>query len=232
MSLPTIKITIADDIEAHRRRLERIINKQENMILLASVASGQEVIDSINSEVPDIILMDIEMESKYAGIEAANYIHSQNKNTKIILLTVHEDDNIVFAAFKTGIVDYLVKSVEETEIVEAIHAAYIDDSPIRPMIAKKLRNELARTKNYESLLMNTLTTMSSLTSSEIEILKLLCEDKNRKQIAQLRSVEEETIKKQINSILKKFNKRRSKEIVKLMNDLQIFQSVSHWGNGI
>jgi len=226
--MENIKLIISDDMDAHRRRLERIITKQPNMTLLASVDSGAATIAKVEQEVPDIILMDIEMESKYAGIEAANKIHISYPHTKIILLTVHEDDNIVFAAFKTGIVDYIIKSFPEEEIVEGIIAAYRDDSPIRPMIAKKLRNELVRSKNHESLLMNTLNIISSLTASELEVLKLLCQNRNRRQIALLRSVEEETIKKQVNSILRKFNKRRTKEIVKLVTELQIFNSISYF----
>lgn len=226
--MENIKLIIADDMEAHRRRLERIIKKQTNMTLLASINSGEETIAHVEQEVPDIILMDIEMESKYAGIEAANKIHNSYPQTKVILLTVHEDDNIVFAAFKTGIVDYIIKSSAEEIIVEGIIAAYRDDSPIRPMIAKKLRNELVRTKNNESMLMNTLNIISTLTASELDVLKLLSQNKTRQQIALQRSVEEETIKKQVTSILRKFNKHRTKEIVKIVNELQIFNSISYY----
>src|SRR5690606_34252877 len=137
---------------------------------------------------------------------------------KIIVLTVHEDDNIVFAAFQTGIVDYMIKSSTAEEIIEGIRSAYHDDSPIRPIIAKKLRNELVRVKNTEAKLMNTLNLISALTPSELEILKLLCQGKNRKNIADMRSVEIETIKKQINGILKKFDMQRTKDVVKTVND--------------
>ncbi|WP_168120302.1 response regulator transcription factor [Paenibacillus sp. HB172176] len=221
--MDTIKILVADDMEAHRRRLERMIRMEPDFEWLGSLDNGASTVASAKQCHPDIILMDIEMESKFAGIEAAKAIHEQLPDTKIIVLTVHEDDNIVFAAFQTGIVDYMIKSASREEIIEGIRSAYTDDSPIRPMIAKKLRNELVRVKKTESKLMAALNIISTLTPSEIEILKLLSQSYGRKEIATMRSVEMETIKKQINGILKKFDKQRTKDVVKLVNELNIFE---------
>lgn len=221
-----IKIVIADDMEAHRRRLERIIHTQADFEIMGSLHTGASTVQCALQSKPDIILMDIEMETQFAGIEAAKEIHEKLPNTKIIVLTVHEDDNIVFAAFQTGIVDYIIKSATQEEIVDGIRSAYQDDSPIRPIIAKKLRNELVRVKNMESKLMSTLNIISTLTPSELEILKLLCQSNSRQKIADMRSVEMETIKKQINGILKKFNMQRTKDVVKLVNELKIFDAAS------
>lgn len=220
-----IRILLADDMEAHRRRLARILQTQDDFQIEGSMSSGESTVRFAAECKPDIILMDIEMESPFAGIESAKAIHEELPDTKIIVLTVHEDDNIVYAAFQTGIVDYIIKSATPEEIIEGVRSAYHDDSPIRPIIAKKLRNELVRIKNTESRLLSTLTIISTLTPSELDILKLLCQANNRQQIADMRSVEVETIKKQINGILKKFNKQRSKDIVKIVNELKIFEVI-------
>lgn len=221
-----IKILIADDMEAHRRRLNRVLQTQEDFEIGGSLSSGESTVAFASGYKPDIILMDIEMETPLAGIEAAKAIHELMPDTKIIVLTVHEDDNIVFAAFQTGIVDYMIKSATPEEIIEGIRSAYQDDSPIRPIIAKKLRNELVRIKKSEARLMSALNTVSTLTPSELEILKLLCQSYNRQQIAEMRSVEVETIKKQINGILRKFSLQRTKEVVSLMKELNIFEVIN------
>lgn len=221
-----IKILIADDMEAHRRRLIRVLQTQEDFDIGGSLNSGESTVEFARGYKPDIILMDIEMETPLAGIEAAKAIHGLLPDTKIIVLTVHEDDNIVFAAFQTGIVDYMIKSATPEEIIEGIRSAYHDDSPIRPIIAKKLRNELVRIKKSEARLMSALNTVSTLTPSELEILKLLCQSYNRQQIAEMRSVEVETIKKQINGILRKFSLQRTKEVVSLMKELNIFEVIN------
>lgn len=222
-----IKITIADDMEAHRRRLERIIGTQLDFELLDSLESGAATVNSVCQRQPDILLTDIEMETRFAGIDASKAVHSMYPDIKIIVLTVHEDDNIVYAAFQNGIVDYLIKSATPDEIIAGIRSAYLDDSPIRPMIARKLRSEMVRVKNNESVVMALLNIVSSLTPSQLEILKLLCQHKSRQQIAELRSVEVETIKKQINGILKKFNMSRTSEVVKKLNEMNLFDIAGH-----
>ena len=220
-----IQIVIADDMEAHRRRLERIIHSDKNLELAGSAKSGYEAIAFAAIKKPSIVLMDIEMESQMAGIKAAAEINKISPTTKIIMLTIHQDNNIVFAAFQTGIVDYLIKSAPKEEILEAIYSATNNQSPIRPIIAEKIRQEFARIKTSEDNLAQSFKVISNLTQSELEVLKLLCNGLKRKEIADIRTVEIDTIKKQINSLLKKFDKSSTKEIVKKVSELKIFDMI-------
>lgn len=223
--METIQILIADDMEAHRRRLERIINSVGNLSLVASAKSGYEAVAFAAIKKPDIVLMDIEMESQMAGVKAASEINKILPNTKIVMLTVHQDNNIVFAAFQTGIVDYLMKSAPKEEIIEAIYSAAKNQSPIRPIIAEKIRQEFARIKKSEDHLTHFFKIIANLTPSELEVLKLLCSGMKRKEIAEARAVEVETIKKQISSLLKKFDKNSTKEIVIDVTELKLFDMI-------
>ncbi|GIN71405.1 DNA-binding response regulator [Bacillus sp. J14TS2] len=225
--MQTIRLLIADDMEAHRRRLERLINKEEKFALVASAKSGYEAVALTALKKPDIVLLDIEMESPTAGIVAASEIHKILPKTKIIMLTIHQDNNNIFAAFQSGIVDYLVKSAPIEEILEAIHSAANNSSPIRPFIAEKIRQEFARIKKSEDHLTEIFKIIAILTPSELEVLKLLCKGLKRKEIARERSVEMETVKKQISSLLKKFNKRNTAEIVRLINELELFDMIKN-----
>ncbi len=223
--METIQILIADDMEAHRRRLERIINSVGNLSLVASAKSGYEAVAYAAIKKPDIVLMDIEMESQMAGVKAASEINKILPDTKIVMLTVHQDNNIVFAAFQTGIVDYLMKSAPKEEILEAIYSAANNQSPIRPIIAEKIRQEFARIKKSEDHLTHFFKIIANLTPSELEVLKLLCSGLKRKEIAEARAVEVETIKKQISSLLKKFDKNSTKEIVIDVTELKLFDMI-------
>lgn len=223
MTEQKIRILIADDMEAHRRRLERVIAKCAQMECVAKAASGYEAVRQAAAVKPDIILMDIEMESAYAGVDAAKQINEQLPQSKIIVLTVHKDDNFIFAAFQTGIMDYILKTSTDEEIIDAITSAYENRSPIRPMIAEKIREEFARVKKTESSMLYVIQIISELTPSELQVLRLLCEGKTRKQIAENRCVEYETIKKQINSLLKKFQMSSVTEIIQTVNELRIFE---------
>lgn len=217
-----IKVMIVDDMEAHRRRLSRIIDKESNMTVVSTANNGYEAVMYAAIHKPDIILMDIEMEEAIAGITASKQIHKELPDIKIIILTVHDHSQIVIAAFQAGIVDYLLKTAKDQEILEAILSAYNNLSPIRPIIAEKIRTEFRESKTKEQSLLYILKLISELTVSELEILKLLCSGINRKQIAETRFVEVSTIKKQINSILKKCELERTKDLIAIMKDLKIY----------
>ncbi|OPH56341.1 LuxR family transcriptional regulator [Paenibacillus ferrarius] len=218
-----MRILIADDMEAHIRRLERTFSGHEDFECIARASSGNEAVTLAAQHQPDVILMDIEMESQYAGIHAAKQIHEKHPHIKIIVLTVHKDENFIFAAFQTGITDYLLKNASDVEVIEAVRAAFKNESPIRPMIAEKIREEFVRVKKAEASLLNIIQIISELTPSELQVLRLLCEGKKRKQIAEERCVEYETIKKQINSILKKFQMPDAAKVIQTINDLRIFE---------
>jgi len=220
-----IKLLIADDLEVHIRRLERLIKEKPDLELVATARSGYEAVMMAAIHHPDIILMDIQMENNMAGIEAAKQINEKLGDIKIIMLTVHKDDNIIFAAFQTGIVDYILKTDTDDNILDAIYSAHKNLSPIRPMVAEKIRDEFQRMKESEQSILFVIKIISELTPSELKVLQLLSENKTRKEVAALRCVEVDTIKKQINSILKKFNKSNYKEVLKIINKLKIFDLI-------
>ncbi|HIT91024.1 MAG TPA: response regulator transcription factor [Candidatus Merdenecus merdavium] len=220
-----IKVIVVDDLVIHTRRLERLINATEDLELVAIAQSGKEAIEVATMHEPDIMLIDIQMEHTMAGIEAAQEINLRLPNIKIIILTVHKDESIIFAAFQTGIVDYILKTASDQEILDAIYSADQNLSPIRPMIAEKIRNEFQRMKESEKSILFIIRIVSKLTPSELEVLQLLAENKTRKDIAAIRCVEQDTIKKQISSILRKFNKSNYKEVLDILDELQIFELI-------
>ncbi|MYL58530.1 response regulator [Virgibacillus halodenitrificans] len=221
-----LTISIVDDMEAHRRRLARIIGELPHLSIVGEAQSGKEAVALAVEEEPDIILMDIEMEDKMAGIRAASEINFSSPESKIIILTIHKDNDSIFSAYQTNIADYVIKSASKEEIIEAIENAASDTSPIRPFVASKLREEFARVKKFEENFTHIFQVIATLTPSEVEILKSLCQGLTRKQIAAERSVELETIKKQISSILKKFDKRNTKEVIRIINDHDLFTMIN------
>ncbi len=219
--MDAIRVLLVDDLESCRRSIERAIGAAADITLVAAATSGAAAVQSAETYRPDIILMDIEMENKYAGITASHLINQRFPEIKIIILTVHQDDNIVCAAFQTGIVDYVIKTAPEAEILEAIRDAYQNRSPIRPMIADKIRSEFQKFKIREEQLLYMVKLISTLTPSEMEILLLLAQGKNKRQLSEIRCVESSTIKKQISSILKKCEQKSIRELLTQLKQLKI-----------
>lgn len=216
-----IKIMVAEDFDILREDLCEYINGQNDMTIVGAAKSGAEIIEFAGKYDCDIILMDIEMENINSGIEAAEIIKNQKTNQKIIFLTAHETDNMIFTAMGTGAVDYIVKGCDYKDILDHIRSAYQGKPIMEENIQQKIMMEYSRLRRSEHSLLFFINNISQLTSTERELIKLLLMGKKTKEIAEIRCVELVTVKTQINGLLKKFNCNRTKEIVKLINELNI-----------
>lgn len=216
-----IRVAVAEDIKLLREDFCELVSSENDMLVVGAAENGREIVEIADSEDVDVILMDIEMEKYHDGIEAAQNILQYHSNVAIVFLTIHEDDETVFNAFATGAVDYVVKSSPYEEILESIRNAVKGKSVIRSNIAAKIRNEFSRMKRNEESLLFVFDIISKLTPTERELIKLLLMSMKVSEIARNRHVEVVTIKSQINSLLKKFQKRRTKEIVSMIRKLQI-----------
>ncbi|MDR1641722.1 MAG: response regulator transcription factor, partial [Clostridiales bacterium] len=201
-----IKVLIAEDVAPIMRHYQSILSGNQDMDVVGAAQSGKEAAELAQSSHPDVVLMDIEMETKTAGLDATKAILSSCPKTKIVILTVYEDDETVFTAFQLGVSDYILKDANPAEIAACVRDAFHNRSPIRPVIAQKIRQEFKRIKNNEGALFNSLNAMARLTHTETDVLKLLNLGYTRAEICRLRCVELSTVKSQINSILKKFGR--------------------------
>ncbi len=220
-----IRILIADDLLPLCKRYENYINKASGMETAGIANSGTEAIKLACELKPDIILMDIEMETRTAGLEASEQILKLLPETKIIILTVYEDDEFVFNAFQIGVCDYVLKNASKKDIISCIQDAYAGSSPIRPVIADKIRREFQRVRRSEQSFLYCLHIITEMTQTEIDILDLLSQGYSRAQICEIRCIELSTVKTHITNILKKFRKNSTTEVIDLMNNLQIFDYI-------
>lgn len=218
-----IKVMIVDDMEDIRDYFKMIIDKEPSMEIVATESTGKDAVITACKVHPDIILMDVQMETNKAGIEAAEELKHLLPSAKIIILTIHEDDDLLFEAYAAGVIDYVVKTASIIDIINAIHNAYKNIFTMRPEIAEKIVGEFARMKSERSSLIYTINIMTMLTKSEFEILHDVYNGKTYREIAQSRFVEEVTVRSQINRILKKFKSHQMKDVVKQLKQLKIFE---------
>ena len=216
-----IKVLIAEDMEPIRRKYVKIINASEDLEVVSDVKSGEEAVKQAKERKPDVILMDIEMETPDAGIRATQRILQDNPDVRIIILTVYEEDELIFTAFQLGVCDYILKNASQEEIIKSIHNAYENHCPLRPEIASRILGEFKRVRSYETSFLYAVNIVSTLTTTELEILGLLLEGKTRKEICSLRQVEMSTVKTQIHNILQKFNKTSMDEIIDMINNMNL-----------
>ena len=222
-----IRVLIAEDMPALLRKYKRELETESEIHIVAAVHSGYEAVMQSALLRPDVVLMDIEMETRTAGLDATRQILQQLPDTKIVILTVYEDDDSVFKAFQMGVSDYVLKSSGHKELVTCIQDAYHGRSPIRPVIAEKIRREFQRAKTNEQSLLYYLQIISQLTPTELDLLNLLNQGYTRQDICDLRCIAPSTLKTHIHNVLRKFDQNSATELIDQLNALRIFEFLCH-----
>lgn len=210
-------------MESLRRLYSSVINGDKQMSVIGDVGSGADAIEQAVRLRPDIILMDIEMEEKDSGLRAAEeiFVRMGEDAPKIIMLTVYEEDELIFDAFQLGVTDYILKNASPTELLSGIRNAYYHSVPLRPELSDRILKEFRRARSYETSFLYALNLVSSLTEAEIEILLLLMDGKTRREICELRHVEMSTVKTQIRNILHKFGRKSIHDVTALMDKMKL-----------
>lgn len=216
-----IRLLIADDFELLREDMMELINSQPDMEVVGDASSGKEIVELAKNREFDLILMDIEMEQMNAGILAAEKIKIDKPEADIIFLTAHETREMIVTAMGAGAVDYLVKGCAEEEVLHHIRCAYEGHPIMESRVHETVMQEYARLRKSEQSLLFFINNLSQLTSTEKQMIKLLLQGCKTADIAKIRCVEHSTVKTQIKGLLRKFGCTRSKEIVQMIQDLNI-----------
>ncbi len=201
-----IKILIADDQELLRQSLEIVLGSRENMALTGSVENGMEVLDSVQQEMPDVILMDIRM-PKMDGVQCTKVIKERYPQIKIIILTTFDDDEYVFNALKNGASGYLLKGVSVDELVSAVETVYGGQAMINPDIAATVLRLFSRMAQSDYSIQIQRNQVEELTRSEWKIVEQVGNGLSNKEIAQKLNLSENTVKNYLSNILSKLNLR-------------------------
>lgn len=214
MSEEIINVMIVDDISSLCTRYEGILSQAEDIRVVAVANNGYEAILKSAVTQPDVILMDIEMESKYAGITATQQILAQFPDMKVVIMTVYDEDAMIYAAFQAGACDYIQKTATPAMMLQCVRDAYHERSVMKPTVARKIRTEFKRIKDNEDSLIYTLYLVQLLTDTERDILYAFHSGMTQKEICQARYIEPSTMKTHMRNILHKMKCRKMEDVLK------------------
>lgn len=204
-----IRVSIYEDNAQLSETLQWVIESCEDMILVGTHQDPTNILDDVNSEHPDVIMMDIEMPFM-TGIEATGLLSKKlGKIPKILMLTVFEDTNRIFEAIKAGAVGYLLKKTSGDKIIESIKEVYNGGGAMSPSIALKVLSSFQEPKAnpYE------------LTNREIEVLQRLVEGDSYKLIGFHYDISINTVEKHILHIYQKLHvNSKGEAITKAIRD--------------
>lgn len=201
-----IKVLIADDQELIRQSLQIVLNTRKNMRVTDVVSNGQEVIQSIRKEMPDVILMDIRM-PKMDGVQCTKIIKENYPQIKIIILTTFDDDEFVYNALKFGASGYLLKGVSMEELAEAIATVHSGRAMINPDIATKVVKLFSQMAKADYSIQVEERNTKELTRTEWRVVEQVEYGGSNKEIAERLNLSEGTVRNYLSAILNKLGLR-------------------------
>jgi NarL family two-component system response regulator LiaR len=204
--MPPIRVLIADDHRLFRRGLRQVCEIEGGFEIVGEAEDGQQAIELAQSLEPDVILMDIEM-PLVDGVEATRVITGESPAVRVIALTVYQEDKHVFEAIRAGAQGYLLKDVEEHTLVEAVRAVHRGEALIDSHVAVSVLDEFRRISQLEPEIARAqvLKEMAQLTDAEVEILRLLAQGADNRNIADQLSLAEKTVSNRLSDIYQKLH---------------------------
>jgi DNA-binding NarL/FixJ family response regulator len=196
-----VRVLIADDHPLVREGLRSMLTGVDDIELVGEASDGLEAAKITQELRPDVLVIDIRM-TGLDGIEATRRIKGRNPETAVLVLTVLEEPDYLLEAVKAGASGYLLKDCSRQQLLNAIRTLKAGGSLLDPETIGRLLQQLRRTPNGFT---ESTGPVSQLTSREVEVLRLLCEGRNNREIADLLVVSVNTVKTHVKRIMVKLN---------------------------
>ncbi len=203
-----MRILIVDDHDLFRESLVNVLNAQPGMIVVDDVGTAKEAVERSEELEPDLILLDIELPD-FDGLEAMRRILCQDPQTKIVILTIHDTDDLLFSAFSAGAKGFLLKNTPIADFIASLRAVERGEVALSRDKTARLLNKLALVMKQPE---TTQFQMSGLTIREQDIVRLLAQEKTNTEIADELVISKNTVKVHIYNILKKLNLQSRQEL--------------------
>lgn len=204
----TYRIILADDHVLVRSGLSRILGEETNLEIVAEVGDGLELLSALNKIEPDLIILDVSMPN-LRGIEAIPEIHRMQPDAKVLILTMHKEEEYLYQAISAGANGYLLKDDAEKELFTAIENIIKGKLYISPRLTDQSMQNWARLRRGE----NDSHVDEVLTVRQREILKLIAEGKSNREIGDLLCLSVRTVERHRANIMNKLNIRKTAELV-------------------
>jgi DNA-binding NarL/FixJ family response regulator len=201
-----IKVAVFEDNKKLRESLEQLINSSATMVCTGAFADANKLIHSIQLSNPDVVMMDINMPG-ISGIEAVKTIKEKFPHIRILMQTVFDDNDKIFAAICAGASGYMLKKTTPQKMLEAIYETYLGGAPMTPSVAAQVLQMFRLQSSVEK------TEFIDLSEREKEILGLLVKGKSYKGIAAACFISIDTVGTHVRHIYEKLHVHSKSEAV-------------------
>src|SRR5437870_113615 len=198
LALEEVRVLIVDDHDLCRSGLRNLL-EDEGVQIVGEAAEGQEALRIVREVAPDVVVMDLNMPGM-SGVEATRHISTIAPLTRVLMLTISDEDTDVIDAILAGACGYLLKDSSIQVLMDGIRAAAMGESLISPAIAAKVLQRVRASSTQPEI---ESTIRAELSEREIEVLKLIANGKDNAMIASELHISPKTVKNHISNILMK-----------------------------
>ncbi len=201
--VPKIRVLLVDDHALVRQGLRMFIEMQEDMEVVGEGSNGVEAVELAAKLIPDVILLDLAM-PQLDGVEATKRIIEHTPKARVLILTSFGEDDKIFPAIRAGAQGYLLKDIQPRDLVQAIRETYRGKAQLHPDIARRLMAVVsgaapAQAENLAAASQD----LQGLTEREREVLNLIAQGLNNREIAEKMVISEKTVKTHVSNLLDK-----------------------------
>ena len=204
--MPEIRVLLVDDHTILREGLRSLLSLQEDIQVVGEAGDGQTALNLIAQLKPDIVVMDIAMPGM-DGLEATRRIKKDFPETRVLILTQHDNREYVFSLLQAGAVGYILKKSGGAEVINAIRSTFSEGAFLPPGIAREVMDRYVQRPQAE-------TGRPHLTDREKEVLRLIAEGKSNKEIAEQLFLSVKTVMVHRTNIMEKLDIHSRTELVK------------------
>ena len=190
-----IKIVIADDHSLMRQGLEQLLSLNASFQVIGLAVNGQDALHQCVTLMPDVLLLDINM-PLLNGIQTLRRIKDMGLKTKVIMLTIHDDKEYLMETLNIGAQGYMLKDADSDSLSTAIKVVHQGGTYIQPTLANYLVADFKANNHVQQQV---------LTRRELEVISLIAEGLNNKEIADTLYISEKTVKNHVSNIFKKID---------------------------
>ncbi|MDX5980155.1 response regulator transcription factor [Exiguobacterium profundum] len=211
MEMTQTRIAIVDDHELFREGLKRIFDLEDEFKVVAEGRTGREAIRIAGEQKPEILIMDINMPDMN-GIEATKQLSLLSPETRVLILSIHDDESYITHALEAGASGFLLKEVASTELISAVRAVAKDGAYLHPKVTTNVLKEYRRLLQFKGeqagrgVESRTDDPVYQLLSRrEVEVLHLLADGRSNRDISDMLFISEKTVKNHVSSVLRKMD---------------------------
>ncbi len=197
-----IRVLLVDDHAIVRQGLRMFMELQKDMDVVGEAADGASAVNLAAQLHPDVVLLDIAM-PQMDGVEATRKILACSPQSRVLILTSFGDDEQIFPAIRAGAQGYLLKDIPPLDLLQAVRATYQGQAQLHPEIARKLMSAVSGIPTREKKTTSLPGELEALTEREHEVLELIAQGFNNREIAEKMVVSESTVKTHVSNLLSK-----------------------------